>query len=142
MVKILIRRRHSGFNMFCGPRIPPSDKLAMKTRPATLVRLWRIIRPSFALERMTCIPGQSKVYYQSKVQPLPGAEKGKKEEIFDALKWLAAMPSRRNFAKTRPPTSQTRGVPPLAELSIKYTIEFLGPASEKLGIMPILNSVA
>jgi hypothetical protein len=42
-----------------------------------------IIRASFSQERMTYIPDESKVLYCSK--------DGKKENIFDALEWLAAM---------------------------------------------------
>ena len=42
-----------------------------------------IIRASFSQERMTYIPEESKVSYQSK--------DGKDEKIFDALEWLAAM---------------------------------------------------
>ena len=42
-----------------------------------------IIRASFSQERMTYIPEESKVVYQSK--------DGKTEKVFDALEWLAAM---------------------------------------------------
>ena len=42
-----------------------------------------IIRASFSQERMTYIPEESKVAYQSKDR--------KHEKIFDALEWLAAM---------------------------------------------------
>jgi hypothetical protein len=42
-----------------------------------------IIRASFSQERMTYIPEESKVSYQSK--------DGKEEKVFDALEWLAAM---------------------------------------------------
>ena len=42
-----------------------------------------IIRASFSQERMTYLPEESKVIYQSK--------DGKEEKIFDALEWLAAM---------------------------------------------------
>ena len=42
-----------------------------------------IIRASFSQERMTYIPEEAKVIYQSK-----GA---KEEKVFDALEWLAAM---------------------------------------------------
>ena len=44
-----------------------------------------IIRASFSQESMTYIPEESKVVYRSK--------DGKKEKIFDALEWLAAMRS-------------------------------------------------
>jgi len=42
-----------------------------------------IIRASFSQERMAYVPEESKVLYRSK--------DGKKENIFDALEWLAAM---------------------------------------------------
>ncbi|NCO52325.1 MAG: hypothetical protein GW875_09520 [Deltaproteobacteria bacterium] len=69
--------RHSGFNVFCGSRIQPGDEKAMEN----LARY--IIRACFSQERMTYIPEESKVVYQSK--------DGKEEKIFDALEWLAAM---------------------------------------------------
>jgi hypothetical protein len=42
-----------------------------------------IIRASFSQERMTYIPEESRVLYRSK--------DGKKENMVDALEWLAAM---------------------------------------------------
>jgi hypothetical protein len=42
-----------------------------------------IIRASFSQERMTYIPHEAKVIYQS--------NDGKEEKNFDALEWLAAM---------------------------------------------------
>ncbi len=42
-----------------------------------------IIRASFSQERMTYLPDESRVIYQSK--------DGKQEKTFDALEWLAAM---------------------------------------------------
>ena len=67
----------SGFNVFSGPRIQPGEEEAMEN----LARY--IIRASFSQERMTYIPEESKVVYQSK--------DGKEEKIFDALEWIAAM---------------------------------------------------
>ena len=69
--------RHSGFNVFCGPRIQPGDENAMEN----LARY--IIRACFSQERMTYLPDEAKVIYQSK--------DGKDEKTFDALEWLAAM---------------------------------------------------
>jgi len=77
LVNMLLSWRHSGFNVFCGPRIQPGDGRAMEY----LARY--IIRASFSQERMTYIQEESKVLYQSK--------DGKKEKAFDALEWLAAM---------------------------------------------------
>jgi hypothetical protein len=42
--------RHSGFNVFCGPRIRPNEEKAMES----LARY--IVRASFSQERMTYIP--------------------------------------------------------------------------------------
>jgi len=77
LIDMMMGWRHSGFNVHCGPRIQPGDGQAMEN----LARY--IIRASFSQERMTYIPEESKVIYQSK--------DGKKEEAFDALEWLAAM---------------------------------------------------
>jgi len=79
LVNMLLSWRHSGFNVYCGPRIQPGDEQAMKN----IARY--IIRASFSQERMTYIPDESKVSYQSK--------DGKEEKVFDALAWLAAMPA-------------------------------------------------
>lgn len=77
LVDMLISWRHSGFNVFCGPKIQPGEEGAIEN----LARY--IIRASFSQERMTYIPEESKVIYQSK--------DGKQEKVFDALEWLAAM---------------------------------------------------
>ncbi len=74
---MLMSWRHSGFNVYCGPRIQPGDDQAMEN----LARY--IIRASFSQERMTYFPEDSKVVYRSK--------DGKEEKIFDAIEWLAAM---------------------------------------------------
>jgi len=77
---VLIRSwRHSGFQVFVGPKILPREEEAME-------RLARyIIRASFSQERMTYLSEESKVTYCSK--------DGKQEKVFDALEWLAAMGS-------------------------------------------------
>ena len=77
LVSMLLSWHHSGFNVFCGPRIQAGDQQAIEN----LARY--IIRASFSQERMTYIPEESKVSYQSK--------DAKDEKIFDALEWLAAM---------------------------------------------------
>ena len=77
LVNMLMKWRHSGFNVFCGPRIQPGEEKAMEY----LARY--IIRASFSQERMTYIAEESKVVYRSK--------DGKEEKVFDALDWLAAM---------------------------------------------------
>jgi Zn finger protein HypA/HybF involved in hydrogenase expression len=77
LVSMLLSWRHSGFNVYCDPRIQPGDEQAMEN----IARY--IIRASFSEERMTYIPEESKVSYQSK--------DGREEKTFDALEWLAAM---------------------------------------------------
>lgn len=77
LVDMVMNWRHSGFNVFCGPRIQPGDEKAMEN----LARY--IIRASFSQERMTYIPEESEVIYRSK--------DGKEEKVFNALEWLAAM---------------------------------------------------
>ena len=77
LIDMLMKWRHSGFNVHCGRRIQPGDEQAMEN----LARY--IIRASFSQERMSYIPEESKVIYQSK--------DGKEEKILDALEWLAAM---------------------------------------------------
>jgi hypothetical protein len=74
---MLMTWRHSGFNVFSGPRIQPGEEEAIEN----LARY--IIRASFSQERMTYIPEESRIIYQSK--------DGKNEKVFDALEWLAAM---------------------------------------------------
>jgi hypothetical protein len=77
MITLMDKWCHSGFNVYCGPRILPWQKKSMEN----LARY--IIRASFSQERMTYIPEESKVTYQSKG--------GKQEKVFDPLEWLAAM---------------------------------------------------
>ena len=77
LVNMLMSWRHSGFNVFSGPRIQPGDEEAMEN----LARY--IIRASFSQERMAYIPEEATVIYQSK--------DGKEEKVFDALEWLATM---------------------------------------------------
>jgi len=71
LVLLLRSWRHSGFQVFVGPRILPGEEEAMEK----LARY--IIRASFSQERMTYLPEESKVIYQSK--------DAQKEKVFDAL---------------------------------------------------------
>ena len=59
LVNMLMSWRHSGFNVYCGPRIQPGDEEAMEN----IAR--HIIRASFSQETMTCISEKAKVIYQS-----------------------------------------------------------------------------
>ena len=77
LIDMLMKWRHSGFNVFCGPRIQPGSEEAMEN----LARY--IIRASFSKERMTYIPEESKAICESK--------DGMEEKVFDALEWPAAM---------------------------------------------------
>jgi hypothetical protein len=71
--------RHSGFQVYAGPRIQLGEEEGMEN----LARY--IIRASFSQERMTYLSEESKVIYESK--------DGREEKVFDALEWLAAMGS-------------------------------------------------
>jgi hypothetical protein len=77
MVRMLSGWKHTGFNVFCGNRISPTDDTAMEN----LARY--IIRASFSQERMQYLDQGGKVVYTSK--------NGKSSKIFPALKWLADM---------------------------------------------------
>jgi len=69
--------KHSGFNVFCGNRISPTDDTAMEN----LARY--IIRASFSQERMQYLDQEGTVVYTSK--------DGATTKNFPALEWLAAM---------------------------------------------------
>ncbi len=85
MIVLLDKWRHSGFDVFGGPRIQPDGEEAMEN----LARY--IVRASLSQERMTYLPGKAKVVYKSKACPRPRSGNGKEEKVFDALEWLAAM---------------------------------------------------
>ena len=77
MISLLDKWRHSGFNVFFGPRILPRQEKSMEN----LARY--IIRASFSQERMTYHRETGQVQYQSK--------DGSQTKVFDALDWIAAM---------------------------------------------------
>ena len=77
MIALLDKWRHSGFNVFFGPRILPRQDESMEN----LARY--IVRASFSRERMTYRRETGQVEYRSK--------DGKETRVFDALEWLAAM---------------------------------------------------
>ncbi|MBC8434312.1 MAG: transposase [Desulfobacterales bacterium] len=79
MIALLDKWRHSGFNVFFGPRILPRQEKSMEN----LARY--IIRASFSQEKMTYHREAGQVEYQSK--------DGKETKVFDVLEWLAAMSS-------------------------------------------------
>jgi len=79
MIRMLSTWRHSGFHVFCGNRISPTDDTAMEN----LARY--IIRASFSQERMQYLDQEGKVVYTSK--------DGRTRKSFPALEWLAAMSS-------------------------------------------------
>ena len=77
LIALVDKWRHTGFNVFVGPRILPGDETAKEN----LVRY--IIRASFSQERMT--------YFQETTQVKNRSKDGSKTKLFDALEWLAAM---------------------------------------------------
>ena len=76
MIALLSKWRHTGFNVFSGPRILLRQEKFMEN----LARY--IIRASFSQERMTYHRETDQVEYRSK--------DGKETKVFDALEWLAA----------------------------------------------------
>jgi len=60
LIDMMMGWRHSGFNVYCGPRIQSGEEEAMEN----LARY--IIRASFSQERMTYIREEAKVLYRSK----------------------------------------------------------------------------
>ena len=70
-IRIMDRWRHSGFNVYCGPRILPRQKKSLERLSAYL------IRSSFSQERMEYLPEDAKVRYRSK--------DGKEHKTYDAL---------------------------------------------------------
>jgi len=77
MIAMLSTWRHSGFHVFCGNRISPTDDTAMEN----LARY--IIRASFSQERMQYLDQEGTVVYTSK--------DGETAKNFPAMEWLAAM---------------------------------------------------
>ncbi len=73
MIALLDKWRHSGFNVFFGPRILPRQEKSMEN----LARY--IIRASFSQERMTYHRETGQVEYKSK--------DGSQAKVFDALEW-------------------------------------------------------
>jgi hypothetical protein len=57
-INLLKSWKHSGFQVFCGPRIQPRKKEAMEN----LARY--IIRASFSQERLTYLPEESQILYR------------------------------------------------------------------------------
>ncbi len=77
MIKLLDKWRHTGFNVYCGPRILPRNEKSMENLACY------IIRASFSQERMTYHRETGQVEYRSK--------DGKETKMLHALEWLAAM---------------------------------------------------
>lgn len=77
MISLLDKWRHTGFNVFSGPRILPRHEKSMEN----LARY--IIRASFSQKRMTYHRETGHVEYKSKG--------GAQTKVFDVLEWLAAM---------------------------------------------------
>jgi hypothetical protein len=83
VIENMLSWHHSGFHVYIGDRITPSDKNGL----GNLARY--IIRACFSQERMVYIPaeesadGIAKVVYTSK--------DGKTREVFNALDWLARL---------------------------------------------------
>ena len=77
MIKLLDKWRHTGFNVYCGPRILPWQRKSMENLTCYT------IRASFSQERMTYHRETGQVEYRSKDR--------KETKVLHALEWLAAM---------------------------------------------------
>ena len=75
MIRMLSTWWHSGFHVFCGNRISPTDNGAMENMACY------IIRASFSQERMQYLDQEGKVIYTAKDK--------KTSKVFPALEWLA-----------------------------------------------------
>jgi len=73
MITLLSKWRHTGFNVFAGPRILPRQEKSMEN----LARY--IIRASFSQDRMT--------YHREKGQVECRSKDGSRIKVFDALEW-------------------------------------------------------
>ena len=60
MIRMMGGWKHSGFNVYAGPRIRPCEKRSLENLAAYL------IRSSFSQQRMEYLPDQAKVAYRSK----------------------------------------------------------------------------
>jgi len=85
LIDMMMGWRHSGFNVYCGPRIQPGEEEAIDN----LAR--HIIRASFSQERVTYVPDESKVIYQSKFAPR-NAQKDLAEKLLDAIHYGICSP--------------------------------------------------
>ena len=79
VIELISSWKHTGFGVYCGKRINPTDKISTEN----LARY--IIRASFSQERMKYYPDSPMVTYESKY--------GKDVAEFEPLEWLAALVS-------------------------------------------------
>jgi len=79
LIRMMGGWRHSGFNVYCGPRIFPRENRALENLAAYL------IRSSFSQQRMEYRPEKAKVTYCSRDR--------KEKKNCHALEWMAAMGS-------------------------------------------------
>ena len=79
LIRMMEGWRHSGLNVYAGPRIHPRQKRSLENLAAYL------ICSSFSQQRMEYRPEETKVTYLSKDR--------KEKKSYDATEWLAAMGS-------------------------------------------------
>ena len=83
VIENMINWRHSGFNVYCGSAIWPSN-------PEGLENLARyIIRASFSQERMTYVAAEESADFIAKV--VYESKDGKTSKTFQAVDWLAQL---------------------------------------------------
>jgi hypothetical protein len=76
-IRIMDRWRHSGFNVYCGPRILPREKKSLE-RPAAY-----LIRSSFSQERMEYLPDDARP--APRAHSPPPASQGRPDPSFSQL---------------------------------------------------------
>ena len=79
LIALILSWRHSGFQVYVGPRIQSGEEEAAEN----LARY--IIRTPFFQGRMTCLDEESQVIYESKAHRWQSGN-GKDKRVFDALK--------------------------------------------------------
>ena len=127
LIEMMTGWRHSGFNVYCGPRIQPGEEEAIENLAryiirAFLSRLCFADRRGFSQERMTYVPEDAKVLYWSK--------DGKEENMFDALEWSRKNERDASIRSHVLPCSEQGGIPPCGITMVVTVPRLAGSAGE------------
>jgi len=87
MITLLDKWRHTGFSVYCGPRILPWQQKSIENLACYN------IRASFSQGRMTNLPDEASVKtgHRKTGQVEYQSKDGKETKVFDVLEWMAAM---------------------------------------------------